>query len=169
MAAYRDKMEDPSQAEPVVERMIQMEPNEPTNYFALAKIYEDAGEYDEAEATLSKARKPSERPDRLHAARRLLQPPGRVRQDDRALKQRAAKEPNNPEAYHTLATYYWDKAFRDNPPQGPEKREVHPEGHRGRRQGDQVKPRLHGSARLQGPAAAPAGEHGEGSGQQKAL
>ena len=56
VAAYRDKLEDPSQAEPVVERMIQMEPNEPTNYFALAKIYEDAGKYEEAEATLLKAR-----------------------------------------------------------------------------------------------------------------
>ena len=29
--------------------MIQLEPSEPTNYFALAKIYEDAGAYDEAE------------------------------------------------------------------------------------------------------------------------
>ena len=27
-----------------------MEPNEPTNYFALSKIYEDAGKYEEAEA-----------------------------------------------------------------------------------------------------------------------
>ena len=32
--------------------MIQLEPGEPTNYFALAKIYEDAGAYDEAEKML---------------------------------------------------------------------------------------------------------------------
>ena len=32
--------------------MIQLEPSEPTNYFALAKIYEDAGAYDEAEKML---------------------------------------------------------------------------------------------------------------------
>src|SRR5215203_6591663 len=56
VAAYRDKLEDPSQAEPVVERMIKMEPNEPTNYFALSKIYEDAGKYEQAESTLVKAR-----------------------------------------------------------------------------------------------------------------
>ena len=41
-----DKLNDPAQAEPVVQRMIQLDPGEPANYFALAKIYEDAGAYD---------------------------------------------------------------------------------------------------------------------------
>ena len=42
--------------------MIQLEPGEPTNYFELAKIYEDAGAYEEAEKMLSgrKAAKPSD-------------------------------------------------------------------------------------------------------------
>src|SRR5689334_14436764 len=44
-----DKLNDPAKAEPVVQKMIQLEPGEPANYFALAKIYEDAGAYDEAE------------------------------------------------------------------------------------------------------------------------
>jgi hypothetical protein len=44
VAAYGpEKLNDPAQAEPIVQQMIQMEPNEPTNYFALSKIYEDAG------------------------------------------------------------------------------------------------------------------------------
>ena len=30
-----------------------------------------------------------------------------------ALNQRAAIEPNNPEAFYTISTYYWDKAYRD--------------------------------------------------------
>ena len=30
-----------------------------------------------------------------------------------ALQQRASNEPNNPEAFYTMATYYWDKAYRD--------------------------------------------------------
>jgi hypothetical protein len=30
-----------------------------------------------------------------------------------ALRDRIAVEPNNPEAYQTLATYYWDAAYRD--------------------------------------------------------
>ena len=60
-----------------------MDPSDPANYFALAKIYEDAGNYEQAEATLLKARdaRPEGR-DRLHAAGGLLQPPGTVRQDD---------------------------------------------------------------------------------------
>ena len=30
-----------------------------------------------------------------------------------ALIERAAKEPTNPEAFQTIATFYWDEAFRD--------------------------------------------------------
>src|SRR3989337_2853424 len=52
VAAYGpDKLADPTQAEPVVKRMIELSPNEPTNYFQLAKIYEDSGEYQLAEGT----------------------------------------------------------------------------------------------------------------------
>ncbi len=47
-----DKLNDPSQAEPIVLKMIEIEPNEPTNYFALSKIYEDSGRYEEAEQAL---------------------------------------------------------------------------------------------------------------------
>ena len=44
VAAYRaDKLNDPAKAEPVVQKMIQLEPGEPTNYFQLATIYEEAG------------------------------------------------------------------------------------------------------------------------------
>ena len=64
VASYgADKLNDPAKAEPVVQRMIQLEPGEPTNYFALAKIYEDAGAYDEAEKMLVRRRTPS-RPTR---------------------------------------------------------------------------------------------------------
>src|SRR5437773_2132589 len=61
VAAYGpDKLNDPAKAEPVVQKMIQMEPGEPTNYFQLAKIYEDAGAYEEAEKmyVAAKAAKP---------------------------------------------------------------------------------------------------------------
>jgi predicted Zn-dependent protease len=30
-----------------------------------------------------------------------------------ALEERATREPNNPEAFYTIATYYWDKSYRD--------------------------------------------------------
>ena len=123
VAAYRDKLEDPSQAEPVVERMIQMEPNEPTNYFALAKIYEDAGKYEQAESTLVKAR--DSRPNDPTVYMQLAGYYNRQGEFDKtiqALEARAAKEPDNPESYYTIATYYWDKAFRDFRLKEPEKR-----------------------------------------------
>src|SRR5512135_305139 len=57
VAAYGpDKMNDPSQQEPIVNRMIQLDPQDPTNYFALAKIAEDAGDYQKAEQTLLQAK-----------------------------------------------------------------------------------------------------------------
>jgi tetratricopeptide (TPR) repeat protein len=124
VAAYRDKLEDPSQAEPVVERMIKMEPNEPTNYFALAKIYEDAGKYEEAEATLLKAR--DNRPNDPTVYMQMAGFYNRQGQFDKtieSLEQRASREPNNPESYYTISTYYWDKAFRDFRLKEPEKRE----------------------------------------------
>src|SRR5262245_58056002 len=62
-AAYGpDKLNDPASAEPIVQRMIMADPSEPSNYFVLAKIYEDAGAYTEAEQTLLNAKnaKPSD-------------------------------------------------------------------------------------------------------------
>jgi tetratricopeptide (TPR) repeat protein len=115
VAAYGpDKLNDPAQAEPIVKQMIEMDPNEPTNYFALAKIYEDSGMYDEAEATLLKARevRPNE-PTVYTTLAGYYNRQGEFDKTIEALEARAEKEPDNPEAFHTIATYYWDKAFRD--------------------------------------------------------
>ena len=121
--------------------MIELEPSDPANYFVLAKIYEDGGRYEKAEGILLKAKEV--RPNdsaRLHAAGRLLQPPGRIRQDHQALTERASKEPNNPEAHYTIATYYWDKAYRDFRLKDPEKKDMRREGHRVGRQALEIKP-----------------------------
>jgi tetratricopeptide (TPR) repeat protein len=115
VAAYgADKMNDPAKAEPVVQKMIQLEPGEPANYFALAKIYEDAGAYDEAEKTLvaAKAAKPND-PAVYMTLAGYYNRQGHFDKTIEALEERAAKEPNNPEAFYTIATYYWDEAYRD--------------------------------------------------------
>jgi len=125
VAAYGpDKLNDPSQAEPIVKQMIEMEPNEPTNYFALAKIYEDSGLYDEAEAALLKARevRPND-PTVYTTLAGYYNRQGEFDKTIEALEARATKEPDNPEAFHTIATYYWDKAFRDFRLKDAEKRE----------------------------------------------
>ena len=38
---------------------------------------------------------------------------GEFEQTIQALEQRASVEPDNPEAYYTISTFYWEKAFRD--------------------------------------------------------
>jgi len=115
VASYgADKLNDPAKAEPVVQRMIQLEPGEPTNYFALAKIYEDAGAYDEAEKMLVQAKnaKPGD-PAVYMTLAGYYNRQGHFDKTMEALEERASKEPNNPDAFYTIATYYWDEAYRD--------------------------------------------------------
>ena len=115
VAAYGpDKLNDPSQQEPLVQEMIKLNPNEPTNYFALAKIYEDNGDYEAAEQTFLKAKEV--RPQEPTVYTQLAGFYNRQGDFDKtivALQERAQREPNNPEAHHLIATYYWDKVYRD--------------------------------------------------------
>jgi len=109
-----DKLNDPAKAEPVVQHMIQLDPSETTNYFALAKIYEDAGAYDNAEQMLQKAKevKPND-PDVYSQLAGYYNRQAQFEKTIEALEQGASKQPNNPEAYYKIATYYWDEAYRD--------------------------------------------------------
>ena len=115
VAAYGpDKLNDPNRAEPIVRGMIELEPEEPTNYFALANIYENSGRYEEAEEILVDAR--GIRPDDPTVYLQLAgfyNRQGEFEKTIAALEERAAREPDNPEAYYTIATYFWEKAFRD--------------------------------------------------------
>jgi len=125
VAAYGpDKMNDPSQQEPIVNRMIQLDPQDATNYFALAKIREDAGDYGKAEEVLLQAKQA--RPNDPQVYLQLAGFYNRQEEFEKtidALNQRAAIEPNNPEAFYTISTYYWDKAYRDFRLKEPEKKE----------------------------------------------
>jgi tetratricopeptide (TPR) repeat protein len=109
-----DKLADPTQAEPVVQRMIELAPNEPTNYFQLAKIYEDSGEYQLAEETYLKGRdaRPND-PTVYGTVAAYYNRQGDFEKLVENLKKRIELEPQNPEAHYTLATYQWDKANRD--------------------------------------------------------
>lgn len=115
VAAYGpDKMNDPGQAVPLIEEMIRLEPTEPTNYFVLAKMYEDAGNYEVAEQQLLKAKEM--RPNDSGTYMQLAGFYNRQGEFDKtmaSLDERAQKEPTNPEAFYTIASYYWEKAYRD--------------------------------------------------------
>jgi tetratricopeptide (TPR) repeat protein len=125
IAAYGpDKMNDPSQQEPLVNRMIQLDPQDADNYFALAKIREDAGDYEKAAEVLLQAKQA--RPNDPQVYLQLAGFYNRQEEFEKtieALTQRAAIEPNNPEAFYTISTYYWDKAYRDFRLKEPEKKD----------------------------------------------
>ena len=142
----------------------------PTNYFALAKICEDAGDYEKAEEVLppGKEARPNDPQVYLQLAASTTAR-GSSSKTIEALKQRAAIEPNNPEAYYTIATYYWDKAYRDFRLKDREKKDYRRQGHRAGRQGAPAQARLHGGADLQEPPAPAAGQPREGPGQAAAL
>lgn len=115
VAAYGpDKLADPTAAEPVVQRMIELDPGEPTNYFQLAKIYEDSGEYQLAEETYLKGRdaKPND-PTVYIMIAGYYNRQGDFDKLMENLKKRIELEPQNPEAHYMVASYSWDKASRD--------------------------------------------------------
>jgi tetratricopeptide (TPR) repeat protein len=115
VAAYgADKLNQPDQAEPVVKRMIELEPTEHTNYFALSQIYENAGRYDEAEQALLKAKelKPSE-PTVYSTLSAFYNRQGEFDKTVEALTTAADLQPQNPQGYYTVAVFFWEKAFKD--------------------------------------------------------
>jgi len=115
VAAYApDKLNDPGQAEPIVQKMIQMDPNEPTAYFQLSKIYEDAGRYEEAEAALLKARdvRPND-PTVWNSIAGYYNRQGEFEKTMEAFNKAAELDPNNPQGYHLIGSYYQEKASKD--------------------------------------------------------
>lgn len=114
-AAYSpDKLNQPENEEPVLKKIIELEPNDPTNYEQLAKLYEDAGRYDDAEAQYMKAKevKPND-PSVFTSLAAFYNRQGEFDKTIDALTQAANLTPTNPEGWHLIATYYWDKARKD--------------------------------------------------------
>jgi len=115
VAAYAaDKLNDPGQAEPVVQRMIQLDPSDPGAYFQLSQIYEQSGRYDDAEQALLKAReaKPND-PAVYNAIAGYYNRQGEFDKTMEAFHKAADLEPNNPQGYHLVGSYYQEKAAKD--------------------------------------------------------
>ncbi len=115
VAAYgTDKLNDPGKAEPILIRMIELEPAEPENYFMLANVYEQAGLYEDAERIYNLARdaKPADPAVYLQLAG-YYNRQGVFDKTITALEQRAQKEPTNPEAFQMIAGYYYEEANGD--------------------------------------------------------
>ena len=115
VAAYGpDKLNDPTQQEPILQQMIQVDPTDPANYFYLANIYEQNGDYDKAEEQFLKAKemKPNDATVYTTLAA-FYDRQGEFDKTINALNERAQHEPNNPEAHHVIATYYWNEAYKN--------------------------------------------------------
>ena len=113
-----DKLGDPSGAEPIIQRLIAMDPNDPTNYYQMAKLYEDSGDFEKAEEQLLKAR--SVRPDDPDVYLQLsgfYDKRGNFDKQIEALTTRAEKASQSPEAFYTIANVYWNKACLPTRPQ----------------------------------------------------
>jgi len=109
-----EKLNDPAAAEPVIHRMIELEPTEPTNYFQLARLYEDAAAYSDAERVLMMVRDLSPNDPNVYVQMAsYYNRQGTFDKTIEALEQRAEKEPENPEAFYTIAVYHWDNASRN--------------------------------------------------------
>jgi tetratricopeptide (TPR) repeat protein len=109
-----EKLNDPSQSEPIVRQLIEMDPSDTTNYTALARLYEDNGDYENAEATLRKAVEVAPNsPDVYTSLAGFYERQDNFEAMIQALETRAALDPRNPETYYTLAVQYWNKAYRD--------------------------------------------------------
>jgi tetratricopeptide (TPR) repeat protein len=126
-----EKLNDPSQQEPILQQMIEMDPSDPSNYFVLANVYEQNGDYEQAEQLLIKARdvKPND-PSVYTTLAGFYNRQGEFEKTMDALHARAEKEPSNPEAYYTIATYYWEKAYKDFTTPPPDKIKFVAEGHK---------------------------------------
>ena len=115
VAAYGpEKLNDPAQAEPIVQKMIALDPTDTGAYGQLSQIYEGAGRYEEAEAALLKARdaKPTD-PAVYNAIAGYYNRQGEFDKTMEAFQKAAELEPNNPQGFHLIGSYYQEKAAKD--------------------------------------------------------
>lgn len=115
IAAYGpDRLDDFVQAEVVAKELIAAVPDEPGNYQALGRLYQDKGRMEEAEAMFVKGAevKPTD-PVGFQMLANFYNQQGEFDKTVAAFQKRADIEPNNPEAWHTMGTFYYDKVLRD--------------------------------------------------------
>jgi tetratricopeptide (TPR) repeat protein len=90
----------------------------------LAKIYEDAGAYENEEEVLLKVKeiKPDD-PAVYMTLAGYYKRQGQVEKMIQAAEERANHEPKNPDAHYTVGTFYWDEVFRDTALKDDQKRQ----------------------------------------------
>jgi tetratricopeptide (TPR) repeat protein len=109
-----EKLNQPELQEPLLRQMIEMDPTDTSNYNYLSQVYEQSGNYEEAEKLLLKAREMKPRDPTVYTTlASYYNRQGIFDKTMDALHARAELEPNNPEAHYLISTYYWEKAQKD--------------------------------------------------------
>lgn len=109
-----DKSNDPASADPILREMILADPENTENYFRLGQLYEESGLYEEVEAVYDAVRSfRGDDPSLYLQIAGFYSRTGDFQRTMEALEERARIDPDNPEAFYTISTYYWEKAFRD--------------------------------------------------------
>jgi tetratricopeptide (TPR) repeat protein len=124
VSAYQpDKLADPNQAEQIIQQMIQMDPGDPNNYFALAKIYADSGQYDQEEQILLKARDMRPKDPAVYGQLAgFYNTQGEFDKTIDAYEHWAQLDPRDPTVPYTIAQFLWEKVYRDTKLKENEKR-----------------------------------------------
>ena len=101
-------------SEPLVKRMIEAEPNDISNYHVLGKVYEDAARMEEAEAAYRKAIElnPS-LSDSYQILAGFFNRQGDFENTLATMAERARVDSKNPEAFHQMSVWYWEKVDKD--------------------------------------------------------
>jgi tetratricopeptide (TPR) repeat protein len=109
-----EKLNTPEKSQPLVDKLIQANPNDPNNYYVLGKVFEDAAKMPEAEqAYLKAAAIKADNPEPYQYLHGFYDRQGNWDKAVEALQKRAQYDPNNPEAWHQMAVWLWAKADKD--------------------------------------------------------
>ena len=117
---YRDYFRDMDKSIEYFDRLIEMAPDEPGRYYALADVYERFHD-EEENPLLDMAIATYERPVEMNPddpigyrqVANLLNKYGRFDETMEWLARARDVNADNPEGYYLIATYYWDKVYRD--------------------------------------------------------
>ena len=119
-AIYRDNLDDFQNAEFYFKELIELDPDTPERYYALADVYERFDNPEEMpllEQAFEVYKKPVEMsPDEPLGYRQvanLLNKYGRFEETMDWLGKARDVDAENPEGYYLIAVHYWDKVYRD--------------------------------------------------------
>ena len=119
-AIYRDNLNDFQNAERYFQGLIELDPDTPERYYALADVYERFSDNEDMpllEQAIEAYKKPVEMspddPIGYRQVANLLNKYGRFEETMDWLGKARDVNANDPEGYYLIAVHYWDKVYRD--------------------------------------------------------